>query len=230
MSFYLGLNKASTYLPQVIELTGYEAAVIDCFLPVHIIAAGHHFKVYVSIDSGLSFDKCVEVRLPPFSQWANKILDVITTDLTDYLDVKLNEKGHIVIQTVASNLQAKLPYSLAKILGLSDCLVTNAAVEGTAVVTFDLLFQRIIVASNFVPSFQFHGTYLPCIYSGSPLKKEHFPFYIETSPGQYISLRLTFFNIFGDRLDIPDEHFHVLVHFRKKVLNESKHTTAMQNG
>ena len=50
-----GLNKSITYLPRIIDLTGYEVAPVDLYVPTTVVHSGTHFEIRMSTDSGLCF-------------------------------------------------------------------------------------------------------------------------------------------------------------------------------
>ena len=215
MSFCIGLNQHLTYLPQLLDLTGYEVSAVECYLPNHILSSGHNFEVMVSTDSGMSYAKHVNVQLPANSPWAVKILHKLVDQLADFIEAEISPDGHISIKTVSDDIVVKLPPSLTSIFGLSDHVVTSTVQQGDSVISFDILLQRVVLTCNVVQPFQFHGRYIPCVYMGSPNPTSYYPVYRKTTPGSCYSIALDFYNTFLEKLAIPDRTFSLLLHFKK---------------
>ena len=84
MSFFLGFNQSITYLPRTINISEYEAATSDCYLPIHLLYSGTNFEVMVSTNAGLSYDIIIQVHMPT-ELMPSQLLLLLAEKLQEYV-------------------------------------------------------------------------------------------------------------------------------------------------
>ena len=215
MDFYIGINKSTTYLPRIIDLTGYEVAPIDLYVPTAILHSGTSFEIRVSTDSGVSFSHTVEVKLPETYHWSSKAIAGLAKVLVKYATVTVDDNGHVRVVTNSDEVQLQLPHSLSRIFGLNTTLVTSQGVSGTSLVAYEILHERVLVFCNFIHPYLVHGRYMPCLYAGPPSQFSQQGHYKRTVNGQFYSLNIVFYNVFWEPVSLPDESYSLMLHFRK---------------
>lgn len=214
MSFFIGLNQTVTYLPRSVNLSDYEVAATDCYLPVHQLYSGNNFEVLVSDNAGLSYDHRILINVSPAQIWS-QLLSEMTEKLSEYIDMNVTEQGTISIRTLSENIFVKLTRSLARVLGLQGQNITHVGQLGISPVNTELLFQRVIVSSSIANASPCNGRYLPVVYSGHPTPAQIFPNYVKTVAGDHYFIALQFTNIFGEQLNVRDGCFNLLLHFKR---------------
>ena len=212
--FCLGLNRSNVALPQILDLKDHELGVAELYIPASVIQQATKLKIYISNDYGSHFDMQELVQMP-VGAFDTHILQSIMGSLDEYLDSQMGENGRLTIKTRSPNIRVKLPRSLTKILGLPVSIIDSTGLEGSDNISFDPLFEHLHVACNLVPRYQFNSSYMPCVYSGSPRKTISAPLFLPCIAAQFAVVQLSFFNMFGEHLNIPDDMFSILLKFQR---------------
>ena len=196
MDFYIGLNKSITYLPNIVNLTDYEVAATDIYIPTSLLHSGHAFEIRVSEDGGVSFPRTIEYSMPESFYGGTKAMADLSEKLKPYASIGLTEDGHMEFYSKSAETQILFPSSLSRVFGLQNQLITTKKVTSSAILSYDVLYERIIIFCNFVPPYWVNGKYMPCLYLGPPAQSFEKGRFLKTTNGQFYSLGISFFNVF----------------------------------
>jgi hypothetical protein len=214
MSFFVACSKRLTFLPQPIDLEGYEVSVADCYLPTSWIL--HYTKLFVTVistEQTSAVEKHIQIDFHDPSVFA--IVRSLTELLKEYGTVEFSQTGRITI-TPKDKLAIGLSKSLAGTLGFDPFSTITKATTSSRPVFLRQLSERLVITSNTAECHLNDDTFLSAIYQGSPVNQPSYLLFHPTVPYivSYISLR--FYNQFLEELEIPDGIFSVLLKFQQR--------------
>lgn len=214
MDFFVSCNKRHVDLQTPMLLHDYEVAVLDCYVPQEVMRYSHNndIKVLVFDDHGAlaeteSFINTIDLDS------AFRTVRSLDTALQGYAEVSIDKNG-ILQCKCKNNIKVVFTSGLSRVLGLKANMYSGSFIDSYPI-TPRLLLERIIITSKLPLMATADTGGLRSVYHGPIQHHASNAQYHRLADCEISNLKIGFCDILGMELNVPDETFSVLVHFRK---------------
>lgn len=177
----------------------------------------HDYKIKViqtAVDSQTSSVKeAVSVIIAP--PWTVlETVKAVSEAIHEYGDINIDSKGVAQVQC-KEGISLLFPSSLTHILGFKSPLFSGNKTASLSIDT-ELFASRMVVTSNFNESVQVGHRFEPLLYYGPLCSHTECSAYRKTADRDVTSIQLRFYNTLLEEINVADNSFSIMIHFRKK--------------